>query len=138
MAKSKNNEAEITPEEVTTPEVMNEAEIEKIRQEMMAKEAAYTYRMLHVFDNETVIVRGNGLNLQVSYASVSEKADLLLNEFVLLSDGGFTKEEIKTVNISNDSKIVVFVKDKDFLEIKYSDFNAELIEELVSEVKSQQ
>jgi hypothetical protein len=123
-------------EPTTQPFQLNEEQIDKIMAEMQAKEAAQTYKMLHIFDNEIVILRGKEMGIKTSYNSVSGKCDAVLNAIVTLSKNAFTKHEIKTVNISNDSNIVVFVKDKKHFDIKYSDFNSAIIEELVTALKA--
>lgn len=115
---------------------LNQEEINKLMAEFELKQAAYTYNMLHIFDNESVILQYNQRYIKTSYKSVSDKCDAVLNQIVEYSKKAFTKQEIKTVNISNDSKIVVFVRDKKHLEIKYSDFNSAIIEELVTALKA--
>lgn len=123
---------EITPQ----PPILTQEQIDKIRAEIELKEAAYTYRMLHIFDNELVILRGKNIDIKTPYKSVSDKCDAVLNQIVAYSKNAFTKQEIKTVNVSNDVNIIVFVRDKKHLDIKYSDFNSAIIEELVTALKA--
>jgi hypothetical protein len=123
---------EITPQ----PPIVTQEQIDKIMAEMELKEAAYTYKMLHIFDNELVILRGKNIDIKTTYKSVSNKCDAVLNQIVAYSKNAFTKQEIKTVNVSNNVNIIVFVRDKKHLDIKYSDFNSALIEELVSALKA--
>ena len=110
----------------------------RIMEEMAAKEAAKTYNNLHIFDTEIVIVRGRDLDKSGSYADFEAQCDAVLNSIISISNNAFTKEEVKTVNITNDGKITVFVKDKPLLEIQYKDFDSALIESLVDAIKTKQ
>jgi len=113
-------------------------EQDRIMEEMAAKEAAKTYNNLHIFDTEIVIVRGRDLDKIGSYADFEAQCDAVINSIISISNNAFTKEEVKTVNITNDGKITVFVKDKPLLEIQYKDFDAALIENLVDAIKTKQ
>ena len=115
---------------------LRQEEINKLMAEIELKQAAYTYKMLHIFDNELVILRGKNIDIKTTYKSVSDKCDAVLNQIVAYSKKAFTKQEIKTVNVSNDANIIVFVRDKKHLDIKYSDFNSTIIEELVTALKA--
>ena len=112
------------------------SEMQKMMEAMAAKEAAQTYRLLHVFDNEVVIVRGKGLDLKQKVSDVKTETNFLLQQIVAKGNNSFEKNEIKTVNVTNDSNIVVFVKDKDMLRIEYGEFDSSVIEALVNAVKN--
>jgi len=133
-------EAEVPEEaaaEAEVPESVSAGlEMQNMMKAMAAKEAAQTYKMLHVFDNELVIVRGKDFDLKAKVSDVETEVNSVLAEIISIGNNSFEKNEIKTVNVLNDSNIVVFVKDKDMLRIEYAEFESALIESVVNAVKN--